>query len=141
MKTVVVIDDDRQVREAISLTLRENGFSAIGASNGREGESILGSHPVDIVVTDIFMPEQDGLQTITAIRQRWPSINIVAISGSGADGSVVYLRCAKLMGAHHVLAKPFNAAELLTAVRDCAHGGAGRHHNKDTGIRAEGLTA
>ena len=118
MTSVLVIDDDQQIREAIALTLRQEDYRVVCAPDGGEGENILQTDSVDVVITDIFMPNQDGLQTIMHIRRRWPSLKIIAVSGTDA-GSPGYLRHAKLLGADRVLAKPFNAAQLCGAVQAC----------------------
>ena len=118
MPHILVIDDDQQIRQAISLILSEEDCEVTCAFDGAEGERALRVNKVDIIITDIFMPNQDGLQTIINIRRDWPALKIIAMSGSTDHHD--YLRHAKLLGAHHILAKPFNAAQLVEGINACS---------------------
>ena len=96
MKTAVstrllVIDDDNLVRAALTDMLQTAGFEVVTASNGRLGLELLETTPVDAIITDILMPEQEGLETIREARQRFPDIRILAISGGGAGGGETQL--------------------------------------------------
>lgn len=125
MTTILVIDDDRQIREAIGLTIeQDNECKVIAAADGLEGEAVLRrlDGRVDLVITDIFMPDQDGLQTIINIRKRWPLVKIIAMTGS-ADDNQNYLRHALLFGANRALMKPFRVDDLLVSVQACLRPG------------------
>ena len=118
MPKILVIDDDRLTREAVSLILADEDYEVLCAFDGAEGEKALQANKVDVVITDIFMPNQDGLQTIINIRRNWPELKIIAMSGSADHHD--YLRHAKLLGAHCVLTKPFYAAQLVEGLRACS---------------------
>ena len=81
-------------------------------------EKLFQPTAIDVAITDIFMPEQDGLETIIHIRQRWPTIKIIAVTGSD-DDQRCYLRCAELLGANKVLMKPFRYPLLAASVYAC----------------------
>ena len=98
--------------------VRTAGFEVVAASNGRLGLELLDTTPVDAVITDILMPEQEGLETIREARQRFPEIRILAISGGGAGGGETQLlRFAESFGADQTLPKPFTGSQLVAAVR------------------------
>jgi DNA-binding response OmpR family regulator len=115
---LLVIDDDNLVRAALIDMLQTAGFEVVAASNGRLGLELLDTKPVDAVITDILMPEQEGLETIREARQRFPDIRILAISGGGAGGGETQLlRFAESFGADQTLSKPFTGSQLVAAVR------------------------
>jgi DNA-binding response OmpR family regulator len=115
---LLVIDDDNLVRAALIDMLQTAGFEVVAASNGRLGLELLDTTPVDAVITDILMPEQEGLETIREARQRFPDIRILAISGGGAGGGETQLlRFAESFGADQTLSKPFTGSQLVAAVR------------------------
>ena len=123
---LLVIDDDNLVRAALTDMLQTAGFDVVTASNGRLGLELLETTPVDAVITDILMPEQEGLETIREARQRFPDIRILAISGGGAGGGETQLlRFAESFGADQTLSKPFTGSQLVAAVRTllAKHGG------------------
>ena len=115
---LLVIDDDNLVRAALTDMLQTAGFEVVTASNGRLGLDLLDATPVDAIITDILMPEQEGLETIREARQRFPDIRILAISGGGAGGGETQLlRFAESFGADQTLPKPFTGSQLVAAVR------------------------
>ncbi|HZF34715.1 MAG TPA: response regulator [Candidatus Angelobacter sp.] len=115
---LLVIDDDNLVRAALTDMLQTAGFDVVTASNGRLGLELLETTPVDAVITDILMPEQEGLETIREARQRFPDIRILAISGGGSGGGETQLlRFAESFGADQTLPKPFTGSQLVAAVR------------------------
>jgi DNA-binding response OmpR family regulator len=111
---LLVIDDDNLVRAPLIDMLQTAGFEVVAASNGRLGLELLDTTPVDAVITDILMPEQEGLETIREARQRFPDIRILAISGGG---ETQLLRFAESFGADQTLSKPFTGSQLVAAVR------------------------
>lgn len=119
MARILVIDDDSGVRSMLRCMFERSGYEVITASDGKEGLSICHSVGVDLVITDIFMPVQDGFETILRIRKELPRLKIVVISGGGKgmkpDG---YLHMANAFGSQCVFKKPFNRNEMLKAVRD-----------------------
>ena len=115
---LLVIDDDNLVRAALTDMLQTAGFEVITAANGRLGLELLNTTPVDAIITDILMPEQEGLETIREARQRFPDIRILAISGGGTGGGETQLlRFAESFGADQTLPKPFTGSQLVAAVR------------------------
>jgi DNA-binding response OmpR family regulator len=124
---LLVIDDDNLVRAALTDMLQTAGFEVVTASNGRLGLELLQTTPVDAIITDILMPEQEGLETIREARQRFPDIRILAISGGGAGGGETQLlRFAESFGADQTLPKPFTGSQLVAAVRALLVGRGGK---------------
>ena len=118
MTRVLVIDDHDNVRAAMTRTLSEAGYQVLAAPDGREGMAMHGESPADVVITDIFMPEQEGVETIIQLRRDFPQTMIIAISGGGRLVSLDCLSRAERLGAHRTLSKPFSRNELLDALRD-----------------------
>ncbi len=114
---VLVIDDNPDIRKTIQWLLEDEGFVVAVAENGREGLGLQRREPADIVVTDIFMPEQDGIETIWQLREEFPHVPIIVISGGGAAGKTDYSVVARELGARKTLRKPFNPQELIDIVR------------------------
>jgi YesN/AraC family two-component response regulator len=98
------------------------GYSVSEASNGAEGLDIFRSKNVDVVVTDIIMPEKGGIDTIMDLRRDYPDSKIIAISGGGMCGEVSYLDMAIGVGADRAIGKPFVLDEFLGAVRELVEG-------------------
>jgi CheY-like chemotaxis protein len=113
MPSVLVIDDNDPFRSTTALWLRRHGYQVVEAANGKEGVKALETMVPDIILTDILMPEQDGLETIQMVRKKHPKIRIVAMSGGMLDGRVDFLPIAQKFGANHVMPKPFSGSELL----------------------------
>jgi CheY-like chemotaxis protein len=112
----LVVDDDFQMRQFVRTTLEAEGFVVLDAAEGREALRRFSSEGADVVVTDIFMPE-DGLVLITELRKLAPDLPVVAVSGGDRRGDTHALRAARLLGATAVLYKPFAPAALVSAVR------------------------
>lgn len=117
MIRILVIDDDDFLRQMILETLESDGFEVFQASNGRIGVELFRAAPTDLVITDIIMPEQEGVGTIIELRKEFPDVKIIAMSGGGQVGVVDYLGFAGKLGAVGTLTKPFGREQLLTAVR------------------------
>jgi len=113
MPRILVIDDNDAFRTTICLWLKHHGYEVNQAANGKEGMEMLAKSTPDIILTDILMPEQDGLETIQAVRKKLPNLKIVAMSGGMLDGRVDFLPIAAKFGADHVMPKPFSGSELL----------------------------
>jgi len=117
MGRVLVIDDDPTIRSLAAGLLESRGHSLVQAVDGRAGIALFSKENFDLVVTDIVMPEQEGIETITAIRRVNRSVPILAISGSSTiGGSGDYLRAAAALGASATLQKPFGPEDFLDAV-------------------------
>jgi len=118
MPRVLVIDDDETSRLLLRETLEDEGYEVEEASDGKIGVGLYRQNPTDLVITDLIMPGQEGIETILELRQDFPGIRIIAISGGGTGVSTNYLEVAKKLGARHTLTKPIKAEELLAAIRD-----------------------
>lgn len=116
MTAILVIDDDASVREVVSEMLRMEGYDVTIAENGRDAIPMLAQQQFDLVITDLIMPEKEGIETIGEIRRTDREIPIIAISGGGRLGPGDYLQTARHIGADATLAKPFTRQELLTAI-------------------------
>ena len=112
---VLVIEDDAQVREYVRLALELHEHQALTADNGRQALAYLEGHDVDAVITDVFMPEMDGIETLAVLRKKFPDMPVIAMSGRpGVD----YLAIARELGVTRTLRKPFEISELLAALKD-----------------------
>ena len=116
MARIIVIEDEPAIRRLVSRILSRSGHEIREAGNGRDGVQLHRSDPADLVITDLFMPEQDGIETIQQIREFAPATPILAMSGGGARGGTDCLADAELLGAQGVLSKPFSPDDLERAV-------------------------
>jgi DNA-binding NtrC family response regulator len=116
MSQILIIEDDQQMREMVKQMLQRAGHTAIGAGDGHEGMQIVHEQAIDLIITDIIMPEQEGLETIMQVRRDYPNIPVIAISGGGRVEPENYLHSAKLLGAAHTFTKPLNRDEMLRVV-------------------------
>jgi CheY-like chemotaxis protein len=116
MARILVIDDEAPIRDIMRQTLERAGHEVADAGDGRQGMVQLRKQPVDLVITDILMPEQEGIETIRMLRKEFPQVKILAISGGGKTGKLNVLPVAQTFGAHRTLAKPFERKDLLDAV-------------------------
>ena len=114
---ILVIDDEAAVRYAITRILETEGYEVTTAPDGLRGMSQFRLWNPDLVITDLIMPEQEGMQTIKQMREADTGVKILAISGGGRLVNVDFLQVARRLGADEVLAKPFDARELLSIVR------------------------
>jgi CheY-like chemotaxis protein len=117
MPSVLVVDDEDQVRQLIRETLEQAGYEVREARDGKEGLERYRAKPTDLVIMDILMPDQDGLESIMTLRREFPACRVIAITG-GSDmiGILNFLDVAKMLGARRTLQKPFEMKILLEAV-------------------------
>jgi YesN/AraC family two-component response regulator len=113
---VLVIDDEAALRQTMRRMLESAGHEVIEAENGRLGLEAYRKQPADVVLTDIIMPQKEGIETIRDIRAVDSKVRIVAISGGGRHQNMDFLRIAAKLGASSTLAKPFRKEELLACV-------------------------
>ncbi len=118
MASIIVIDDDHGCRSAAKRALELEGHDVRTAAEGEEGLSLCRQKPADLVVTDLFMPGKDGLETIQQLRLEFPDVPIIAVSGSTKRGPGDLLEVARHLGAKRTLAKPFDAEQFTDAVRE-----------------------
>lgn len=118
MARILIIDDDVHILRMLRQTLERKGYEVIEASNGKEGIRLYREEPADLIITDLIMPEKEGIETIKELRRDFPQLKIIAISGGGRIGPEVYLSMAKKLGAMRTFIKPIAREELLEAVRE-----------------------
>ena len=128
MGSILIIDAEEDIRDALQMVLESVGHDVKVASNGNEAVELQRGEPADLIITDVIMPGKDGVETIKEIRQEFPGIRIIAISGGGgvqpteyvpeAITTTAYLAAAKEAGADMVFTKPFERKELIRAVDD-----------------------
>lgn len=116
MSKILVLDDEPSILLMIKKMLEKAGYEVIVASNGKEGMQLFERDKPDMVITDIIMPEKEGLETIFELRRMHPDLKIIAISGGGRISPDGYLPGAKLLGANMVFQKPLVQKDFLAAV-------------------------
>jgi DNA-binding response OmpR family regulator len=118
MPGILLVEDDKELREMLRLTLMRRKYTVFEAGDGKE--AILHFKPsiTDLVVTDLIMPEEDGLKVIIKLREIKPSIKIIAISGGGKVGPGSYLNLAKALGADAIFSKPFSTRDLIAKIEE-----------------------
>lgn len=110
--SVLLIEDDLTLLSSMAAHLSAEGAEVSAAADGRVGLARFMSGRPDVVVTDIVMPEREGLETIMEMKSARPDVRVLAISGGGRSGATPFLTLAKRLGADDVLAKPFRGAQL-----------------------------
>jgi DNA-binding response OmpR family regulator len=116
MARILVIDDDHAVRLTMEVILEHEGYEVVFANDGEQGIRMFDRARPDLVISDIIMPNKEGIETITAIRERSPTTPIIAVSGGGRIGNADFLTMAMKVGANEVLPKPFEGEELTAVV-------------------------
>jgi CheY-like chemotaxis protein len=122
MKKILVIDDDAVVRETIIQVLESEGYLVVSAEDGRRGLACYRNEAPDLVITDIIMPEMEGLQALAQIRDLNPAAKMIAISGGARIGNTDFLEIARLLGASDVISKPFDPDDFLIRIGKCLAG-------------------
>ncbi len=116
MARILLIDDDDLLRSALRLTLIHFGHTVIEARDGKQGLALYEQAGADLLITDIVMPEKEGLEVLMTLRKRQPPVKIIAMSGGGRVSASDYLRIAKHLGAAKVLTKPFSNDAMIAAI-------------------------
>ena len=122
MADILIIDDESMIRESLSNLFEREGYSVEIAVDGADGLKKFAANPARIVVTDIVMPDKEGIETINELRRAYPDVRIIAISGGGRRGNAQFLDVARKLGADAALAKPFTRAQITGLVRDLLNG-------------------
>ncbi len=122
MARIIVIDDQEPIRRIVRRALENDGHEVFEASDGEVGMALLEREPADVVITDIFMPGMDGIQTLREIRKRFPAIKVIAMSGGDSTGLLDLRHDAELLGALKSIQKPFNARDIVEVVRSVLGG-------------------
>lgn len=118
MARILIIDDEDQARRMLCQVLDRAGYDVIEARDGVEGLQRFRETPTDLVITDILMPEKEGLETIMDFRREFPETKIIAMSDGGRTGNLNFLEVARRLGAQRTLQKPFGLQEMLKAVHE-----------------------
>ena len=116
MSSILVIEDNAEMRLILEQTLASAGYDVRTAEDGNQASSLFQDKPPDLVITDIYMPNKDGLEVIMELRGNFPKTKIIAISGEVTHKNM--LPVANTLGAARTLAKPFEPQDLLTAVKE-----------------------
>src|SRR6185436_8709529 len=117
MREILIADDDPGLRHSLKLALEAAGYRVRVAAHGGEAVSLQNESPADVLITDIFMPENDGFEAIDRFRRNFPATKIVAMSGDAPRTKLEYLPVAALIGVDATLKKPFRTEELLQTLR------------------------
>jgi DNA-binding NtrC family response regulator len=118
MKKILIIDDEPHILLMLKKMLERIGYEIDLAANGNEGLELFKRNPSSLVITDIIMPEKEGLETIREMKRVSPDLKIIAMSGGGKVSADNYLEIAKIFGASKVIEKPFTQQEMVSAVRE-----------------------
>ena len=118
MQTLLIIEDDHHILLMIKRLLEPLGYEIKLASDGQEGLDMFHKFEIDLVITDIIMPEKEGLEIIREMRRDRPDLKIIAMSGGGKISADNYLETAKIFGAEKILEKPFTRKQMVSAVQD-----------------------
>jgi len=116
MARILLIDDDAPVRRTLRKMLERQGYEVEEAADGKAGLRRYQENPADLIITDLIMPEMEGIETIMELRRKFPDVKIIAMSGGGQIRPEQYLQIAKSLGAQRTFAKPVEMKLLLKAV-------------------------
>lgn len=114
--TILVVEDEALVRDILMKVLRRAGYRVLPAANGQEAIRALDLPGINLIITDLYMPQMDGLELVMQLRRKYRTIPVIAISGSVSEQNADMLRTVRLLGARLTLAKPFSMHELVAAV-------------------------
>ncbi len=118
MARILIIDDESQIRSMLRLMLERVGYEVMEAADGMEGIRQYRDNPADLIITDLIMPNKDGIGMIIELKKEFPAVKIIAMSGGGVNRPEGYLDGAKKLGATRTLTKPIDRDEMLSAVKD-----------------------
>jgi DNA-binding response OmpR family regulator len=118
MPGILIVEDENDLREMLKVSLTRRKFTVLEAENGKDAIIHFKPAVTDLVITDLIMPEEDGLKVIMKLREVKPSLKIIAISGGGKAGPASYLNLAKALGADAVYSKPFSVNEMIRKIEE-----------------------
>ena len=121
MARILIVDDEEQLRDVLKSVLQEEGHEIVEAGNGYAAMEEFRKAPTELIITDIVMPDKEGLETIIDFRRTYPDVRIIAMSGGGRNSPQDYLDMAKKLGATEVIAKPFSIDDFLSCVNRVLH--------------------
>jgi CheY-like chemotaxis protein len=122
MERILIIDDEPQIRSMLRLMLERDGYEVAEAPDGIEGIRVYRQNPADLIITDLIMPNKDGIGMIIDLKKEFPDVKIIAMSGGGLNKPEGYLKGAKKLGASCTLTKPIDREEMLRAVKNSLKG-------------------
>jgi DNA-binding NtrC family response regulator len=128
MARILVIDDDADARDMLKQTLERAGYEVETAADGKQGALCQAASPADLIITDIIMPEKEGLELIRELKREYPQCIIIAISGGGKRSPDDYLPIAMILGAAYTFAKPVERTELLEKIASLLADGQRQQH-------------
>lgn len=120
MTDILVIDDDEDFRGMVCTLLTRAGYEVVACPDGKKGVELFRRNPGCLVITDLIMPDREGIEIIMELRRDYPEVKIIAMSGGGRGNPDVYLHSAVCLGACKAFAKPFDTREFLAAVKKLA---------------------
>jgi CheY-like chemotaxis protein len=115
---ILVIDDEPAIRRVVRRVVEGAGHEVLEASDGEAGMRLLAENQSDVVITDLFMPGQDGIVTVRRIRKEFPGVKVIVVSGGDSTGRLDLRRDAEVLGAIASLRKPFAASDLLQTIHE-----------------------
>ena len=118
MANILLVEDEEQLRSMLKDVLEGAGHEVRVAENGKIAMNAFALRPAELVVTDLIMPEKEGLEIIRELKRNHSNVKIIAISGGGRNNADDYLELAKRFGANHILAKPFSNREFLNVIEE-----------------------
>jgi len=118
MARILIIDDEPQIRSMLKLMLERDGYEVVEAPDGVAGIKVYRQNPADLIITDLIMPNKDGIGMIIDLKKEFPQVKIIAMSGGGLNKPDGYLKGAKKLGAAYTLTKPIDREEMLRVVKD-----------------------
>lgn len=122
MERILIIDDEQQIRSMLRLMLEREGYEVVEAPDGIEGIKAYRQKPADLIITDLIMPNKDGIGMIIDLHKEYPDVKIIAMSGGGLNKPEGYLKGAKKLGAVCTLTKPIDREKMLQAVKKTLKG-------------------
>jgi DNA-binding NtrC family response regulator len=122
MERILIIDDEQQIRSMLRLMLERDGYEVVEAPDGAEGIKAYRQKPADLIITDLIMPNKDGIGMIIELQKEFPDVKIIAMSGGGLNKPEGYLKGAKKLGAACTLTKPIDREKMLRAVKNIIKG-------------------
>jgi DNA-binding response OmpR family regulator len=116
MPGILIVEDDKELRDMLKISLTRHKYTVLEAADGKEAITHFKPSITDLVITDLIMPDEDGLKVIMRLREIKPSLKIIAISGGGKAGPGSYLNLAKALGANAIFSKPFSINDLIAKI-------------------------
>jgi YesN/AraC family two-component response regulator len=118
LKKILIIDDEPSIQKMLKRLLEKNEYDVIQAANGNEGIKKFKEYTPDLIITDLIMPEKEGLETIRELKKINPDVKVIAISGGGLNDPKMYLDLAAKFGAVKIFSKPVDNDRLLSAIKE-----------------------